>query len=123
MTLATTFNAMECQSYWRYIDLLNQAKTAAKMPPLAAMDAVMLEAVATPWARGKPMQVLEAMTSCKEISTTTAHRVLKRLRIDGWIALTLDRVDNRIKYISLTEQGEKYFSLHSQCMDKAQKKK
>ena len=79
----------------------------------------MLNAIGSANARGVPFQVLQAMTACKEISTTTAHRILKRLRSDGWLELKLDEVDNRIKYTLPSKQAEKYFALHSQCMTKA----
>ena len=107
--------------FYRHLELLKSAKDAAKLPTLLAMDEVMLIAVAQASARGMPFQVLQAMVCCSEISTTTAHRILKRLRVEGWLDLTLDITDNRIKYVTPSKQAEKYFALHSQSMARAVK--
>jgi DNA-binding MarR family transcriptional regulator len=66
------------------------------------------------------MTVLQAMGMMTEISSTTAHRRIKSLRKKGLIALNIDEVDNRIKYVVPTDQSNKYFAQLGQCLDKAQ---
>ena len=108
-------------TYWRYLDLIAKAKVSEGLPFLPAEDEMMLGIVASASARGEPLRVLEAMTAYKDISSTTAHRMLKRLKNDDWIVLRTNPKDERIKYTEPSAQALRFFALHSKCMSKALK--
>lgn len=106
------------QEFFNYLDKLIIAKKSSNLPTLEPMDELMLITLARADASGTPFQVLQAMTCVPHISTTTAHRILKRLRHDGWITLLLDQADNRIKYTLPSKQTHEYLSLHTRSMSK-----
>lgn len=106
------------QEFFNYLDKLIIAKKSSNLPTLEPMDELMLITLARADASGTPFQVLQAMTCLPHISTTTAHRILKRLRHDGWITLLLDQADNRIKYTLPSKQTHEYLSLHTRSMSK-----
>jgi len=54
-----------------------------------------------------------------DASPTTVHRRLKTLRKKGLIHLLPDETDNRIRYIVLTAETERYFAEMGQCLSKA----
>ena len=84
----------------------------AAMPPsgLDATSERMIYKLASQWAVKQPVTVLQAMVILPEISTTTSHRRLKLLRKDGWIELSPDDTDNRIKYVGPTPKAKTYFA-------------
>ena len=114
----TSENNNDIQDFFIYLDKLNVAKKTSNLPILEPMDELMLITLARADASGTPFQVLQAMTCVPHISTTTAHRILKRLRHDGWITLLLDQADNRIKYTLPSKQTHEYLSLHTRSMSK-----
>jgi DNA-binding MarR family transcriptional regulator len=61
------------------------------------------------------------MNMTDEISTSTVFRYLKKLRQKGYIELIVDKVDNRIKYVSSTKQTDKYFEKLGKLITEASK--
>jgi DNA-binding MarR family transcriptional regulator len=59
------------------------------------------------------------MKSSDEVSPSTAHRRLKNLRKKGYITLVLDDLDNRVKYITYSQQTREYFSQLGACLAKS----
>ena len=108
-------------TYWRYLDLIAKAKASEGFPFLPSELEMMLDIIASASARGAPLRVLEAMVANRDISTTTAHRMIKRLRNDAWIVLRTNLDDERIKFTEPSAQALRYFALHSKCMIKALK--
>ena len=78
-------------------------------PTLEPIEKSILNTLSSYWSNKKPITVVEAMNMTNEISTSTVFRYLKKLRQKGYIELIVDDVDNRVKYVSATNQTDKYF--------------
>jgi DNA-binding MarR family transcriptional regulator len=100
--------------------MVQSIRQLPSFPEIDAVEERMLNLFAATWHAKQPMTVLQAMGLMTEISSTTAHRRIKSLRKKGLIALNIDDVDNRIKYVVPTDLAQKYFAQLGQCLDKAQ---
>jgi DNA-binding MarR family transcriptional regulator len=116
MTTSTQHSA----TYIRFLNLVQSVRQLPSFPEIDAVEERMLNLFAATWHAKQPITVLQAMGMMTEISSTTAHRRIKSLRKKGLIALNIDEVDNRIKYVVPTDQSNKYFAQLGQCLDKAQ---
>jgi hypothetical protein len=104
------------KKYFDFIKLLAVTKILKKVPALDPLEERLLTLLGSAWHEDGKVKVLEAMVLCDGISTTTAHRRLKSLRLKGLIELISDEKDNRIKYVVPTEITSKYFSALGECM-------
>ena len=116
---------MEAQSNYSstYLRFLNLVQAIREIPTFPAMDPVeerLLTMLAALWHQEKRISVLDAMSLCREISATTAHRRLKTLRKKGMIALDIDTIDSRVKYVVPTALAKQYFTTLGQALDQAQ---
>jgi SOS-response transcriptional repressor LexA len=108
-----------------YLKFLNLVQALREMPTFPVIDATeerLLHQLAAAWNDGKQVTVLEAMKLEAETSPTTIHRRLKSLRKKGIISLTVDEIDNRVKYVSPTALATEYFDQLSHCLVAATKK-
>ena len=106
-------------TYLKFLHLSEALRTLEKFPALDAIEESLLNQCALSWLDGKAVTVVEAMKSSEEISPSTAHRRLKNLRKKGYITLLLDDLDNRVKYITYTQQTREYFSQLGACLTKS----
>ncbi len=106
--------------YLKFLNLVNGVRQQPSFPDMDAVEERMLNLFAATWQSGRPITVLQAMGMVTEKSSTTAHRRLKSLRKKGLIALNIDEVDNRIKYVVHTDLTIQYFGQLGQCMEQAQ---
>ena len=106
-------------TYLKFLHLSETLRTLEKFPALDAIEERLLNQCALSWLDGKAVTVVEAMKSSEEISPSTAHRRLKNLRKKGYITLLLDDLDNRVKYITYTQQTREYFSQLGACLTKS----
>ncbi len=106
-------------TYLKFLHLSEALRTLEKFPALDAIEERLLNQCALFWLDGKAVTVVEAMKSSEEISPSTAHRRLKNLRKKGYITLLLDDLDNRVKYITYTQQTREYFSQLGACLTKS----
>jgi len=106
-------------TYLKFLHLSEALRTLDKFPALDAIEERLLNQCALSWLDGKAVTVVEAMKSSEEISPSTAHRRLKNLRKKGYITLVLDDLDNRIKYITYSQQTREYFSQLGACLTKS----
>ena len=106
-------------TYLKFLHLSEALRTLDKFPALDAIEERLLNQCALSWLDGKAVTVVEAMKSSEEISPSTAHRRLKNLRKKGYITLFLDDLDNRVKYITYTQQTREYFSQLGACLTKS----
>ena len=106
-------------TYLKFLHLSEALRTLEKFPALDAIEERLLNQCALSWLDGKAVTVVEAMKSSEEISPSTAHRRLKNLRKKGYITLLLDDLDNRVKYITYTQQTREYFSQLGTCLTKS----
>ena len=108
-------------TYLRFINLIQAIREIPSFPAMDPVEERLLNLLASVWHVGKQISVLEAMGLSTDISATTAHRRLKTLRSKGLIALDVDKVDSRIKYVVPTELATQYFATMGQALDRAQK--
>jgi predicted transcriptional regulator len=104
------------KTYLRFLNLVSAIKG---LPTLDAVEERVLNGLASTWAAGAKVTVLEAMELGSDTSPSTVHRRLKGLRKKGLIEFRADEADNRIKYIMPTELAKGYFAKLGQCLDMA----
>jgi len=112
-------NTNYSKSYLQFLTLL---KTARGLPGFADLDPReerLLNLLATVWHANEQITVLQAMGICADMSSTTAHRRLKSLRVKGVINLVNDEIDARIKYVMPTNRAFQYFAQNGRCMEEA----
>ena len=110
---------MKILSSSNYIKFLNLAKAMRELtvfPSLSPMEECLLNYVALAWQTDNQLSVSETMHSDVAMSPSSVHRHLKSLRAKGYLCLTVDELDNRIKYIRNTPLSAKYFSMLGQCI-------
>jgi len=107
------------QIYLHFLDLLTTARGLPGFADLDPLEERLLNSLAIVWHADEKITVLKAMSICNDVSSTTAHRRLKSLRVKGVIVLVNDEVDNRIKYVIPTDVAFQYFAKIGQCIEKA----
>jgi hypothetical protein len=106
-------------TYLKFLNLLQSVRALPDFPVMDAVEERMINLFAASWHRKQQVTVLQAMDMEHGISASTAHRRLKALRKKGLIALEIDPIDNRIKYVVPTDLVIKYFGHLGQCLTKA----
>ena len=107
--------------YQKFIHLSITSEALSEFPRLEPIEQRILNLLSRNWLNKKPITVVETMNMTDEISTSTVFRYLKSLRLKGYIALVIDEVDNRVKYVSSTKQTEKYFDKLGRLITEATK--
>ena len=105
------------------MDFLRLSHLVEKVSPELQLDACserLLHWMAITWQAGSKITVVQAMHQATEMSTTTAHRRLKLMRQQGFIALETDANDQRVKYVVPTEQTHRLFTQNGYCVTTAQ---
>ena len=115
---ATTIHASQLV-YARYLDHLAKAKNAAGLPILDAEEEDFLAHIYRITSQGQSLGVVAAMWLNTGRSSSTNFRVIKKLRIEGWITIQASEEDERSKWIKVSKLGLRYFSLHEKSMLKA----
>ena len=105
-------------TYIKFLHLTQAVHDLPHYPLLDPLEERLLNYFASAWHAGKKLTVLETMHASSDISPSTVHRRLKTLRKKGLIALDVDQIDNRIKYIVQTELTKSYFAHLGQCLSK-----
>lgn len=108
-------------AYFKFLNLLQALREIPTFPAIDATEERLLNQLAAIWGRGSHITVLETMQLDAETSPTTIHRRLKSLRKKGVIQLTVDEIDNRIKYVVPTALAMDYFAQISSALVKAAK--
>ena len=107
------------KSHLQFLNLISTIRSLPGFDDLDQSEKQLLDLLAMTWHADQQITVLQAMAICTDISTTTAHRRLKSLRLKGMILLVNDDIDNRVKYVVPTNRAFKYFVQIGQCMDNA----
>jgi hypothetical protein len=105
-----------------YVRFLNLARAVRELPDFPSLDPVeerLLNRLAAVWQQGQRITVLQVMGLSDEVSSTTAHRRLKSLRVKGMVTLLADESDNRIKYVQPTPLADHYLAQLGQCVEQA----
>jgi len=115
---ATTTHASQLV-FGRYLDHLAKAKNTAGLPILDAEEEDFLTHIYRITSQGQPLGVVAAMRLNTGRSSSTNFRVIKKLRIEGWITIQASEEDERSKWIKVSKLGLQYFSLQEKSMLKA----
>jgi len=118
MSQQVSLNSNASNAYIKFIHLKQAIHDLQQFPSLDPVEERLLNYFASAWHAGKKLTVLETMHASSDISPSTVHRRLKTLRKKGLIALDVDQIDNRIKYIVQTELTKIYFAHLGQCLSK-----
>ncbi len=105
-----------------YVRFLNLARAVRDLPDFPDLDPVeerLFNRLAGVWHRDESITVLQVMGLSDEVSSTTAHRRLKSLRIKGMVELIADETDNRVKYVRPTPLASQYLAHLGQCVEQA----
>lgn len=106
-------------TYERYLDFLAKAKIAAGLPALGAVEENLLVDILRFTSTGQHLGVVAAMSLNAQKTTITNFRILKKLRLQGWITLRVGETDERFKWVELSKLALRYFALHDKCLIKA----
>jgi hypothetical protein len=98
------------QAYLKFLRMAQSVREMPEFPGLGAVEERMMNMFGARWQRNQQVTVIHAMTILPEISPATAHRRLKELQKMDWIALDVNEVDNRVKFVVPTDLTLKYFS-------------
>jgi hypothetical protein len=109
-------NNIKSITYLKFLKLAKELRVSDTFPKLDSVEEMILKQCAIAWLEEKPTTVLESMNACTDISAGTAHRRLKILRKKGFITLSVDDADNRIKYIVPTDLCKEYFKQLDNCI-------
>ena len=109
----------ESLAYVKFLRLVQEVQTHHDLTMLSPMEEKLLNLLALAWAQDKKITVMQAMDFVAEISQSTSHRLLKMLRLKNFIALQVDEVDNRIKYVEPAEKANLYFKALGTCIGHA----
>lgn len=107
------------RTYLRFLNLVNAVRGLPSFPSLDAVEERVLNGLASIWATGAKVTVLEAMRLTPDASPSTVHRRLKQLQRKGLIALREDESDSRVRIIEPTEAATQWFAKLGQCMNLA----
>ena len=105
--------------YQRFVELEIAAENKSDLPTLDLSEKRLLSLFSTYWVKRKLITVVEAINISDEFSTSTSHRYLKMLRQKDYVELIIDKIDNRVKYVSPTKQADRYFASLGKLMIKA----
>ena len=106
-------------TYIRFLNLIQAIRELPTFPRVDPVEERLLNALAASWHDNQRVTVLEAMKLAVDVSPTTLHRRLKSLRKKGLLALKVDEVDTRVKYVVATEKTDAYFAAFGKCLAEA----
>jgi DNA-binding MarR family transcriptional regulator len=83
---------------------------------LNSAEEKLLNMLAPSWSSDTKITVLKAMGLDPDISHSTSHRLLKSLRLKGFITLLSEERDTRVKYVEPSEKTEQFFTQLGLCL-------
>ena len=112
----------ESQESLAYLKFLNLAKAVRESPEFGQLSLIeerMLNNLVASWRSQETITVVHAMRVDTEVSLSTAHRLLKNLRLKKFITLETDEADMRVKYVLPTPLASRYFEALGRCLEEA----
>ena len=111
--------SQEALSYLKFLSLVQEVRVSSDFKQLSPIEERLLNHLAAVWNTEQKITVLQAMSVDREISHSTAHRLLKCLRMKQFVMLLNDERDTRVKYVLPTEKANAYFATMGQCLHQA----
>ena len=107
--------------YERFVNLAIESEASDLLPALELVHRRLLSLLCLEWSNGKRVTVVDAANLLEEVAISTSYKKLKNLRQQGYVKLSLDEMDSRIKYVEPTELTENYFRTLGKIMLEATK--
>lgn len=96
--------------YQRFNNLVLASEKLSDLPSLEAIERRVLFILSSHWSQHEQLTVNESLKKIEEFSNATAFKYIKQLRNKGYIQVVVDKLDNRIKYLSPTNLCDDYFA-------------
>ncbi len=106
-------------SYLKFLRLVNAVRQLPSYPAMDGTEIQLLNILAQEWHAGKKVGVVQTMGMLPDVSPSSVHRRLKTLRAKGLIALEVDKIDGRIKYVVGTKLSTKHLAKMDHCLAQA----
>jgi predicted transcriptional regulator len=112
---------IESKNYLNYHTRVKEVHLSPLYCELNSAEEKLLNMLAPSWSSDTKITVLKAMGLDPDISHSTSHRLLKSLRLKGFITLLSEERDTRVKYVEPSEKTEQFFTQLGQCLRRAVK--
>jgi hypothetical protein len=112
---------IESKNYLNFLARVKEVRSSPQYCELNSAEEKLLNMLVPSWTSEVKITVLKAMGLDPEISHSTSHRLLKSLRLKGYITLLSEERDTRVKYVEPSEKTEQFFTQLGQCMRRALK--
>ena len=112
---------IESKNYLNFLNRIKEVHLSPLFCDLSSTEEKLLNMLAPSWTSGTKITVLKAMGLNPDISHSTSHRLLKSLRLKGFITLESEERDTRVKYVEPSEKTEQFFTQLGQCLRRALK--
>ncbi len=113
--------SIESKNYLNFLNRIKEVHLSPLFCDLSSAEEKLLNMLAPSWTSGTKITVLKAMGLDPDISHSTSHRLLKSLRLKGYISLLSEERDTRVKYVEPSEKTEQFFTQLGQCLRRALK--
>jgi len=105
-------------AFQKFLNLTQAVDDLVEFSHLTADERQLIKNLNNYWFNKENITVVSAMNLTNTISTSTTFRILKKLRQKGFIALEVDKNDNRIKYVKPTEKIQSLFHQYGKILMK-----
>jgi hypothetical protein len=112
---------IESKNYLNFLTRVKEVHLSPLFCELNSAEEKLLNMLAPSWSSDTKITVLKAMGLDPDISHSTSHRLLKSLRLKGFITLLSEERDTRVKYVEPSEKTEQFFTQLGQCLRRAVK--
>ena len=110
---------LDTSNYLKFLTLVQEVRVSPEYGEVSLSEERLLNHLAASWSTNQKVTVLQAMSADRDISYSTAHRLLKSLRLKNFIMLVTDERDTRVKYVVPTDKTNQYFNHLGSCLDRA----
>ena len=107
---------IESKNYLNFLARVKEVRLSPQYCELNSTEEKLLNLLVPSWTSDTKITVLKAMGLDPDISHSTSHRLLKSLRLKGYITLLSEERDTRIKYVEPSEKTEQFFTQLGQCL-------
>jgi hypothetical protein len=107
---------IESKNYLNFLARVKEVRLSAQYCELNSTEEKLLNLLVPSWTSDTKITVLKAMGLDPDISHSTSHRLLKSLRLKGFITLLSEERDTRVKYVEPSEKTEQFFTQLGQCL-------
>ncbi len=111
-------SSLSINLYAKFLNLTNEQSFLSQFPALSPQEQYVLLSLNDFWVNGNKITVLDAADSMYVFSRASVIRFFKALRKKGYITMTVDDEDNRVKFIEPTNLLLSYFKKHEDLMIK-----